>query len=449
MTDTAAETILFVDDEDHLRHAAAQALMLADLDVAPCATGPEALARIDRGFGGVLVTDIRMPGMDGLTLMAEALKADPELPVILVTGHGDVDLAVQSMRDGAYDFLEKPYAPARLVQAVGRALEKRRLTLENRRLRAETTPEADPVATRLTGPSGVMAQLRDTIRAVAATGADVLIEGETGTGKEVAARALHAASPRAGKAFTAINCAALPGDLIESELFGHEAGAFPGATRARYGKFEHARGGTLFLDEIDSLPLPLQAKLLHAIEERRITRLGSNDPIDLDVRFIAASKLDLEQAAAQGKFRADLLYRLNVVTLRMPSLHDRREDIPNLFLTLLSEAALRANRPVPEVPGAVLSALSARDWPGNVRELRNAAERLALDLDPGFALPDMAGTGTLSDQMASHEKALIAAALAAHGGSLKDTYEALGLSRKALYEKMQKHGLSRDRFRET
>ncbi|MDG3042713.1 sigma-54-dependent transcriptional regulator [Roseicyclus marinus] len=447
---TTSAPVLFVDDEPPLRHAAAQALMLADLNAIPCDTGEQALSHLDRDFPGILVTDIRMPGMDGLTLMAEALKTDPELPVILVTGHGDVDLAVASMKGGAYDFLEKPYAPARLVEAVGRALEKRRLTLENRRLRAGGTSLSpdDPVAARLLGRSAPMVRLRAQLRALAATQSDVLIEGETGTGKEVAARALHAASPRADRPFIAVNCAALPADLIESELFGHEAGAFPGATRARYGKFEHARGGTLFLDEIDSLPLALQGKLLHVVEQRSVTRLGSNDAIPLDLRIIAASKRDLAAAAQDGAFRPDLLYRLNVVTLRLPPLSDRREDIPELFLSLLSAAAARTGRDAPEVPGAVLAALAARDWPGNVRELRNAAERLAMGLDAGLWPLAPEAEGTLADRMAAHEKALIAASLAAHGGSLKSTYEALGLSRKALYEKMQRHGLNRDSFRE-
>lgn len=447
---TAPTPILFVDDEDHLRHAAVQALTLADLCALPCARATDALDRIDRDFPGIVITDIRMPGMDGLALMAAVLSIDPELPVILITGHGDVDLAVQSMRDGAYDFLEKPYAPARLVQAAGRALEKRRLTLENRRLRAGAPPGVldDPVGAQLRGRSAVMVQLRASLRAVAATDADVLIEGDTGTGKEVAARALHAASARAPRSFVAVNCAALPAELIESELFGHEAGAFPGATRARYGKFEHARGGTLFLDEIDSLPLPLQGKLLHVVEGRSVTRLGSNDPIPLDLRILAASKRDLAAAAQEGAFRPDLLYRLNVVTLRLPPLSERREDIPELFLSLLAAAAARTGRDTPEVPGAVLAALATRDWPGNVRELRNAAERLAMGLDAGLWPLAPEASGTLADRMAAHEKALIAASLAAHGGSLKSTYEALGLSRKALYEKMQRHGLSRDSFRE-
>jgi len=441
------ETILFVDDEDYLRLAAEQTLNLDGLDVTCFAEAGAALIHVARDFPGILVTDIRMPGIDGLKLMAQALEIDPEFPVILVTGHGDVELAVQSMRDGAYDFLEKPFAPARLVSTVRRALDKRRLTLENRALRRKVGGR-DTIEARLTGRSPLMTRLRDQIRAVAETGADVLIEGATGTGKEVAARALHRASARSGKPFVHINCAALPADLIESELFGHEAGAFPGAGRARYGKFEHGRGGTVFLDEIDAMSQPVQAKLLTAIQNRTVTRLGSNEAIDLDVRFIAASKRDLETAAARGDFRPDLLYRLNVVTLRMPTLAERREDVPRLFTHLVGEAAARYKRPTPEIPGAILTAVAARDWPGNVRELRNAADRyaLGLDLDIGTSTGDAPEGRTLADRMAEHEKALIAASLAAHRGSLRETYGALRLSRKALYEKMQKHGLSREDF---
>lgn len=442
--------VLFVDDEEHLRLAAAQTLELADLPVTCLADGEAALARISRNFPGVLVTDIRMPGVDGLEVMRRALEIDPEFPVILVTGHGDVEMAVQSMRDGAYDFLEKPYVPGRMVETIRRALDKRRLTIENRALRRQVGGR-DPIESRLTGRSPVMIALREQVRAVAVTDADVLITGATGTGKEVAARAIHRASARSEKPFVHINCAALPPDLVESELFGHEAGAYPGAARARYGRFEHARGGTIFLDEIDSLDLKLQAKLLLAVQDRVVTRLGSNDPVELDVRFIAASKRDLEEAAAQDAFRSDLLYRLNVVTIRMPDLVARREDIPKLFLHLVDEAAARYKRTPPEVPGAVLSSIAARDWPGNVRELRNAAERFALGLDLEIAVAetsDKIDGDSLAAQMARHEKSLIAAAIAANRGSLKATYEALGLSRKSLYEKMQKYGLSRADFQD-
>lgn len=442
--------VLFVDDEEHLRIAAEQTLDLADLPVTCLSEGEAALAEISRNFPGVLVTDIRMPGIDGLTLMRRALEIDPEFPVILVTGHGDVELAVQCMRDGAYDFLEKPYAPGRMVETVRRALDKRRLTIENRDLRRQVGGR-DVIESRLTGRSPVMVRIREQIRSVADTDADVLITGATGTGKEVAARAIHRASGRVEKPFVHINCAALPPDLVESELFGHEAGAFPGAARARYGRFEHARGGTIFLDEIDSLEMKLQAKLLLAVQDRVVTRLGSNDPVDLDVRFIAASKRDLEKASAEGSFRSDLLYRLNVVTIRMPDLAARREDIPKLFLHLVDEASARYKRATPDVPGAVLATIAARDWPGNVRELRNAAERFALDLDPDLRTIENSNAtngDSLSAQMARHEKALIASAIAANRGSLKATYETLGLSRKSLYEKMQKYELSRADFQD-
>lgn len=438
-------TVLFVDDEEELRRVAGQTLELADLTVSLFTHAEEALSRVSRNFEGILVTDIRMVGMDGLALMRRCLEVDAEFPVILVTGHGDIDLAVQSMRDGAYDFIEKPYEPARLVETVRRALDKRRLTIENRDLRSRIGGR-DSIEARLAGRSEVMIALRRQVRAVAATEADVLITGDTGAGKEVAARAIHRASSRSQQPFVAINCAALPAELIESELFGHEAGAFPGAARARYGKFEHARGGTLFLDEIDSLALPLQAKLLHAIQNRQITRLGSNDPIDLDVRFVAASKQDLEAAAQSGGFRADLLYRLNVVTVRVPDLRARPEDIPRLFIQLVHEAAARYKRPAPDVPGAVLDLVASREWPGNVRELRNAADRFALGLDPN--LSDAANTvaQSLAEKVGRYEKSLIASALTAHGGNVTAAHEALGLSRRALYEKMQRYGLSRDDF---
>ncbi len=437
--------VLFVDDEEDLRLAAEQTLSLADLPMVPCPDAAAALEHLSDTFPGIVVTDIRMPGMDGTELMEAALNRDPDLPVILVTGHGDVDLAVQSMRRGAYDFIEKPYDPSRLVAIIRRALEKRRLTLELRALRAKAVGlGGDTIAARLTGGSDVIRTLRAEIRAIAGTEADVLIEGATGTGKGVAAQALHASSPRSERPFVAINCAALPEALIESELFGHAQGAFPGATRPRYGKFEHARGGTLFLDQVDSLPLALQAKLLAVLHDRIVTPLGSNDPVTLDLRVIAASGRDLQKAVADGAFRDDLYYRLNVVTLKMPPLSARREDIPALFQVLLAEAAARHDRPLPDIPAAELSALAARDWPGNVRELRNAAERRVLNLD----LPRTDATpGRLADRMADHERALIAATLSSHDGSIKATYETLGISRKALYEKMQKYKLDRDKFR--
>ena len=433
--------ILLVDDDAGMRHSTAQALELAGFAVEPLASAEEALALAGPGFNGVVVSDIRMPGMDGMTLLARLHETDPEIPVILVTGHAEVQLAVEAMRRGAYDFIEKPFVVQELATVLRRAADHRALVIENRRLRA-VAGKRDDVEARLPGRTQVMVDLRYRLRAIGASDADTLIIGPTGAGKEVVARALHDISARAGRPFIAINCAALPEALIESELFGHEAGAFPGALRPRFGKFEHARGGTVLLDEIGSMPVELQAKLLRVLQERVITRLGSNEPVPLDVRFIATSKTDLAAAVARGTFREDLYWRLNVAVLRVPPLSARREDIPLLFLQLVRESAARHGLAERELPPARLSGLAARDWPGNVRELRNQAERFVLNLDP-LEATDLPGGARLADRMADYERSLIAGAIAAHGGRLRAVYESLGISRKTLYEKMQRHGLDR------
>jgi two-component system C4-dicarboxylate transport response regulator DctD len=434
--------VLFIDDEEDLRRSAAQSLDLAGFKVRSLASAEAALEFVTQGFNGVVVTDIRMPAMDGMTLMGRIHEIDPDIPVILATGHGDVQLAVRAMREGAYDFIEKPFTGQHLADVTARALDRRRLVLENRLLRA-AAGKRDDIEARMPGRTQAMIDLRYRLRAVAATDADVLIIGETGVGKEVAAQALHDFSARAERPFVAINCAALPDTLIESELFGHEAGAFPGAIRARYGKFEHARGGTVLLDEIGLMPIDLQAKLLRVIQDRVITRLGSNEAVPLDVRFIATSKADLEAEVAAGRFRADLLYRLNVVTLRVPSLAARREDVPLLFLQLVRETAARYRRDDVEVPPQVIDEVARRDWPGNVRELRNAAERFVLGL--GFAAEETraAAPARLADRVFEFERSVVASLLSANGGSLKPVYEQLGISRKTLYEKMQRYGLDR------
>ncbi|MGE4373919.1 MAG: sigma-54-dependent transcriptional regulator [Xanthobacter sp.] len=439
-----SERILLVDDDAEMRLSTAQALDLAGLDVEPLPSAQPALDLVNFGFCGVVVTDIRMPEMDGLTLMNRIHDIDPEIPVILVTGHGDIQLAVSAMREGAYDFVEKPFSGSQLAEIVARALEYRRVVLENRVLRA-AAGQADDLETRLVGRSNTMVDLRRRIRTIGPTDADVLIIGETGVGKEVVARALHDLSPRARKPFIAINCAALPANLIESELFGHEAGAFPGALRPRYGKFEYAQGGTILLDEIGSMPIDLQGKFLRVVQDRIITRLGSNEPFALDVRFLATSRYPLEAEVEQGRFRADLLYRLNVATLHVRPLSARREDVQLLFTKLVQEAAARHRlEPVP-VPPQLLGDIANRLWPGNVRELRNAADRHAL----GIPLQPMENRETpqrLADRVAAFERDTIISTLSAHGGKLKPVYETLGLSRKTLYEKMQKYGIDKSQL---
>lgn len=441
-------TILLIDDEEDIRRALDQALKLDGFATATFARAERAIERISPGFDGAVVTDIRMPKMDGLALLAAVREIDAEIPVILITGHGDVPLAVEAMRIGAYDFLEKPLAPKRLTEAARRACAVRRLTLENRAMRdqlADRAPLEDPIDDQIIGQSPVMTGLRKTVRAVAASDIDVLILGETGAGKDLAARAIHDASARRDRAFVAVNLAALPAATIESELFGHEAGAFPGAQFPRLGRFEHARGGTLYLDEIAAAPLALQAKLLRVVEERAIERLGSNERIDLDIRFIAASNQDLTALAKANQFRSDLLYRLAVMTLEIPRLSDRPEDIPRLFQHLAHRAAERLNRGAPVIEPALLADLSARDWPGNVRELSNVAERFVLGFDI-TAAPAAESDAPLTEQVDRFERGVIAAMLARQGGSLKATYESLGLSRKTLYEKMSRHGLKRQDF---
>lgn len=439
----SGQRILLIDDEEDMRLSSAQALELFGLEVTTFSSAEAVLELVGYGFDGVVVSDIRMPGMDGMTLLQRIRDVDAEIPVILVTGHADVQLAVSAMRAGVYDFLEKPFTAQHLAGIIRRALDRRSLVMENRRLRA-VAGKRDDIETRLPGRTQVMVDLRYRLRAIGATDADTLIIGDTGVGKEVVARALHDVSARANRPLIAINCAALPENLIESELFGHEAGAFPGALRPRYGKFEHARGGTILLDEIGSMPFDLQAKFLRVLQERVITRLGSNEVVPLDVRFIATSKADLEAEVAAGRFRADLFYRLNVATLHVPALANRLADIPILFLQLVREAAARYMRDDIDVSPELLAEIGARPWPGNVRELRNAADRLVLGLDP---LPDESPQATvrqrLADKVAAYERGILASAISAHGGNLRPVYEQLGISRKTLYEKMQKHGLER------
>ena len=431
-----------VDDDADLRHALKQSLELEGLSVV-CHSSAEDVGDLPlRSLYGVVVSDIRMPGIDGLTLMRRILGIDPTMPVVLITGHGDVQMAVEAMRAGAYDFIEKPFAANRLFSVVERALEKRRLVLENRSLR-NALEGSDDLSSRLVGRNPAIQRLRAQISAVADTDADVLITGETGTGKEVVARALHDFGPRRKGNFVAINCAALPADIFESELFGHEAGAFTGAQKLRIGKLEHANGGTVFLDEIESMPIDLQAKLLRAIEERSIERLGSNRQVALDVRFVAATKADLNNNPA---FRTDLYYRLNVITLEIPALRARRDDIPLLFFHLAREARARYRREIPDITPQIEAGLLAHDWRGNVRELRNVADRFVLGMWAGFeSEPDKSleiGTGSLSERMDAFERAVIRAEISRNGGALKATYENLGVSRKGLYEKMRRLGLS-------
>lgn len=429
--------VLLIEDEISVRLATAQSLKLADIEVTAVATAEEALPWLRSDFVGVVVSDVRLPGRSGLDVLALAMQADRDIPVILFTGHGDIAMAVDAMRQGAYDFVEKPFYPDHLVAVVRRALEKRRLVLDNRALQ-QAVRDKDAVPA-LIGQSVGIERLRQFIATIGPTRADVLINGETGTGKEVMARQLHAAGS-AHAPFVALNCAAMPEAMFESEVFGHEAGAFTGATRRRIGKFEHARGGTVFLDEIESMPLQLQVKLLRVLQERTLERLGGNASIAIDCRVIAASKVDLVQLSAAGSFRADLYYRIATVSVELPPLRAHANDIPLLLTHFVQQASLRYQRPMPDWSPSRMDAWRAMPWPGNVRELKSFAERLVLGVaqlqdasaDTHAALP-------LSKRLELVEKTMLDDALASAAGNVALAAERLGIAKTTLYDKLKRY----------
>ena len=445
-------TVLLVDDEPSILSSLGQSIELEGFKVIRCDGANQALAKLSTGWEGVIVSDISMPEMDGLRLMERVSDIDPDIPMILMTGHGDISMAVSAIQKGAYDFLEKPFAPCKLIDVIRRASEKRALSLENQRLRNELESQS-ALGPRIIGNSPEIVQLRRIIQSVADAPTDILIEAETGTGKDLLARYIHEHSNRREHKFVAINCGAVPESLIESELFGHEKGAFTDAKTRRIGKFEYADGGTVFLDEIESMPLVLQVKLLRVIEERSIVRLGANEPIQLNLRIVAATKVDLKVQAEKGLFREDLYYRLNVVKVEIPPLRRRKDDIALLFQHFSIIASTQYGRDVPELSTARMAALMRHDWPGNIRELRNIAERNVLLGEHGtFGFDDNlitqeSGVLNLAEQVGQFEKLLIHTELAKCGGSIRDTQKSLDLPRKTLYDKMKKYGLDKKDYK--
>ncbi len=443
--------ILIVDDEDMVRTALEQWLRLSGFDTAIASNAGDALAMVNTAHPQVILTDVRMPGLSGLDLLRAISERGLPVEVILITGHGDVPMAVEAMRAGAFDFLQKPYVPEQLVNSLTRAVERARLKREIADLRRRLDGGDSELANRLVGASSTMEALRRSVLELAPIPADIILLGETGTGKEVVARCLHDFSPRAEKPFVAVNCAAIPAELIESELFGHEAGAFTGAGGQRIGKFEFANGGTLLLDEIESMPALAQAKVLRVIQERVVERLGSNKQIALDLRIVAASKVDLEAESAAGRFRADLFYRLNMATLHLPPLRERGDDSVLLFHHFLTLAARRFGKEPPELHPADINAILTHAWPGNVRELRAAADRFALGLSGnGRALGAMldnrlpeAGGESLAERVASYEKHIIETELRRHDHSVAAVADALQVPRRTLSEKMARLGVTR------
>ncbi len=424
-------TVFLVEDDEPVRIATAQALELAGFEARAFGSAEPARKAIRSSFAGCLVTDIRMDGMDGLELMRAVRGIDPEIPVILVTGHGDVAMAVAALKDGAFDFLAKPFSTDQLTAAVRRALQSRALVLENRRLRESADQEG---AGDLVGTSEAMAKLRATVGQMAMIDLDVLLEGETGTGKELVARVLHRRSARALMPFTALLCSSL-GDRGLVELFG--AGEGDG------GLIGQLEGGVLFLDEIEALAPPLQARLLAHLEarERRI------DEGRIGVRVIAATRVSLEDEVRAGRFREDLFYRLAVLRLRIPPLRERREDIPVLFARFVTEALARTRRRRFDLSAADRRRLLEHAWPGNARELRSYAYNAVLGLPQAPRSGD-AAPASLAARVAAFERSLILETIEQTGGVATQACRILGISRQTLYEKLARHRLSLDDYRQ-
>jgi len=438
-------SLLIVDDEANIRSSLAGALGRDGYQADCAATLAEARDRLREAYDFVLL-DVAFPEGSGLDLLAEIMRDAPETAVIMMSGHATIETAVQATRLGAFDFLEKPISLERLLVLLRNASKSQALEAENRRLRK---PWANPIV----GSSRAVERLLGEIERAGPAPARVLIQGEHGTGKELVARALHAASPRRDMPFVAVNCAAIPDDLIESELFGHERGAFTGATQARRGRFEEAHGGTLFLDEVGDLSTRAQTKLLRVLQEGEMTRLGGNRTIRLDVRVIAATNRDLARAAKEERFREDLYFRLAVIPIVVPPLRERAEDIPALVEHFAAVVARETGQPPKRFTMEAVAALSRHPFPGNVRELRNLIERLSF-MSPGATvgaeevsavLPTtVAGAAPprarMSDAVDDFERRQIEAALEAEGGNMTRAAARLGLERSHLYKKMKKLG---------
>lgn len=460
MEQSEAARVLVVDDEANLRKVLSAQLRQRGYDVTTVANGQEALDLLGAEVHDVMLTDLRMPEVDGMTLLTEARSRHPRMPVVVLTAHGTVDTAVNAMKLGAFDYLTKPFDKAELELVIGKAVRAARLS--------EQEPAGEAIGQfGMVGQSAALADVFETIRKVAASPSTVLITGESGTGKELIARALHEESSRQDRAFIKINCAAIPRDLIESELFGYEKGAFTGAVTSKPGRFELAHEGTLFLDEIGLIPPEMQAKLLRALQESEFERVGGIDTIRVDVRLIAATNADLEAEVAAGRFREDLFYRLNVVPLKLPSLRERREDIPLLVEHFLAKYRKRLGKDVQRASPEALQLLVEHAWPGNIRELENVLERAILfsesevleaeqlppklregeasgDLDEKSE-DDRPAVGPLKAIVKRHtetlERDLIVRALEETGGNVTQAARRLEISRKSLQTKMRDHGL--------
>jgi two-component system response regulator AtoC len=459
---SAEGLVLVVDDDPGTRKVARANLSLEGFEVIVASSAAEALARLAESDPLALVTDLKMPDQDGIALMERAHAERPWLPVVLVTAHATVETAVQALRRGAHHYLTKPVRWDELAVVLRHAVALERARRDLERLKGELDRASG--FEELVGDSPAMQEVFRVVQQVADADATVLLRGETGTGKELVARALHRRSSRRERPFVAVNCTAVPRELMESEFFGHEKGAFTGATARRQGRFQQADGGTLFLDEVGDLDLAIQAKLLRVLQEREITRVGSNRAERVDVRVVAATNRDLEALVKDGQFRDDLYYRLNVIPVRLPPLRERPGDLPALLDHFIRSFADRYGRPVPLPPPDVLAAARAYPWPGNVRELRNLCERAALmgwaAVAPLFgppapAAPALASAAEFSlpllDARARlverFEREYLTRLLREQKGKVGEVARAAGIAERNLYEKMKAYGLSRDDYR--
>jgi DNA-binding NtrC family response regulator len=447
-------SVLVVDDEKNILSTLSRALRIEDYDVDVAGSAAIAFEKCATRSYDAILLDVMMPETDGLSALRRLRELGSEVPVIVMSGHGSIDTAVEATRLGAHDFIEKPIASERLLVSLSRALERRKLEVENQELRARTG-----AFDGLLGESLAMQQLRERVQLAASASAPVLVMGERGTGKELVARAIHLASKRATGPLEKLNCAAVPSELIESELFGHEAGAFTGATKQRRGKFERASSGTLFLDEIGDMPAAMQAKLLRVLQEGELERVGGQHLIEVDVRVVAATNKPLPREIEEGRFRADLYDRLNVVPLRVPPLRERAEDIRALVAHFLKQACVQNDRRDKTIDPAALELLRRYDYPGNVRELRNLVERLVIltpgerigEADARALLPIAAGGAhrsgayrpgvPLRELLDEAERELVERALEHHRGHITNTAASLGLERSHLYKKMKALGI--------
>lgn len=448
MGEAQAGPVLLVEDDAALGPAIATSLQLAGHEVYAHGDAAQALAAIDARFAGVVVSDLRMPGMDGWQFFAALQALDPDLPVIFMTGHGNIDQAVSALQQGAYDFVAKPFAPPRLIASVARAMEKRRLVLDNRRLHAaaiDAGEAANPFASLLplAGESLAMAALRATLAHVGDAEIDVLIEGEPGTGRDRVARLLHDTSRRRARAFTSINCAAAQPAALAAEMFGAQSDG----RRSRPGRLALAERGTVFLDNVETLPADLQMRLLGALDSGEMAPAGSRAAQPLDIRVIAAAGSDLDEAMAAGAFQPALLVRLGALRVRLPPLRERCEDVPLLFARLAANAAQRFGQPLPPLSAGIRAHLLSHDWPGNLRELAHFAERfvLGLEFEAGEGVGGGGGTSagpTLVERMARIEAGLLRETLSAGNGHIIEVARRLGLPRKTLYDKLARHGIN-------